>query len=99
MTTTTITQTIQIRCIRKPDRNNPHRHIMGIGGLNPDNTRWYLSEEQAIQGMETGRWSFYVSAGGRTVNVIIATRNGNKYLKTQADGALPDNLLSLPECP
>jgi hypothetical protein len=33
------------------------------------------------------------------VNVIVATHNGNKYIKTEADGIHPDNLLALPECP
>jgi hypothetical protein len=41
-----------------------------------------------------------VQAGGRGVWVIIAVSQcGHKYLKTQADGLQPDNLLSLPECP
>jgi hypothetical protein len=31
--------------------------------------------------------------------VIVGTsRYGHKYLKTEADGEQPDNLLSLPEC-
>jgi hypothetical protein len=33
------------------------------------------------------------------VKVIIATRLGREYLKTEADGEQPDNLLALPECP
>ncbi|WP_414648332.1 DUF3892 domain-containing protein, partial [Dinghuibacter sp.] len=35
---------------------------------------------------------------GRSVNVVVAQRNGRKYLKTEADAYRPDNLLSLPEC-
>ena len=59
-----------------------------------------VTEAAAIAGIKRGEWSFYVHAGGRTVGVIIATsRYGNEYLKTQADGEQPDNLLSLPECP
>jgi hypothetical protein len=43
---------------------------------------------------------FHVRVGGRPVRVIVAvSRFGNKYLKTEADGAEPNNLLSLPECP
>jgi Protein of unknown function (DUF3892) len=38
-------------------------------------------------------------AGGRTVAVIVAFHSGRKYLKTEADGYSPDNLLALPECP
>ena len=49
--------------------------------------------------MEDGRWSFYVHASTMTVDVIIATRLGRKYLKTVRDGQTPDNLLALPECP
>jgi hypothetical protein len=31
--------------------------------------------------------------------IIAVSPYGHKYLKTQADGEHPDNLLSLPECP
>ncbi|MBA4156890.1 MAG: DUF3892 domain-containing protein [Gemmatimonadetes bacterium] len=30
--------------------------------------------------------------------VAATSRFGKKYLKTEADGELPNNLLSLPEC-
>ncbi|MEF9605660.1 DUF3892 domain-containing protein, partial [Paracoccus sp. PXZ] len=45
-----------------------------------------------------GTWRFWTSVNGNSVWVIIATRNGKKYLKTEADGAEPNNLLSLPRC-
>lgn len=91
---------IRVECIRKPDRSNPHRHITHIGGRNSDGTRWFLTEENAIQGIRQGKWSFYVHAGNRMVSVIIArSQQGHDYLKTEADAYRPDNLLSLPECP
>jgi hypothetical protein len=63
-------------------------------------TRWKLTQQEAIYAIETGAWRFYVSVGGSTVWVIVATSgSGNKYLKTQNDGEQPNNLLSLPECP
>jgi hypothetical protein len=89
---------VQVQCITKSNRTSPHERITHIGGKNADGTRWKVSEERAIQGIENGEWSFYVSAGGRTADVIIATRLGRKYLKTVNDGETPDNLLSLPEC-
>lgn len=88
----------RIDCINKDDRYSPHERIQYIGGANSDGTRWRLSLDEAIQGIEGGRWSFYVQVGGHTVTVLVAERDGRKYLRTEADGDSPDNLLSLPEC-
>jgi hypothetical protein len=92
-------QRIQVRCINKRQHNNPHERIVRIGGSNADGTTWSLSETDAIIAIEVGKYSFFVSVSLRTVDVIVATHNGRKYLKTTADGYEPNNLLSLPECP
>lgn len=92
-------QNVQISCINKTPRMDPHDRIQSVGGVNSDGTRWKLGQHEAIAGVETGKWQFYVSVQGKSVWVVVATsRWGNKYLKTQDDGEQPNNLLSLPEC-
>lgn len=59
---------------------------------------WKHRESDAIRWIKSATESYYVSKGGHTVRVIIAVQ-GREYLKTEADGYSPDNLLALPECP
>ena len=90
---------VEIKCINKNDRNDPHERILSIGGVNATGTRWKMSQSDAINAIENGTYSFYVSAAKESAWVIVRTRNGRKYLRTQTDDTKLDNLLSLPECP
>jgi hypothetical protein len=90
----------RVTCINKTDRPDPHERIRRIGGTNPDGGAWRLSLADAIAGIESRKWSFYVErpTGDRVDVVVAVSRFGNKYLKTTADGDQPNNLLALPEC-
>jgi hypothetical protein len=91
---------VEIKCINKTDRYDAHERIKNVGGVNPDGARWRLSQPEAITGIENGTWTFFVRQQGNAVRVVVAvSRYGTKYLKTEADGEQPNNLLSLPECP
>ena len=89
----------RVSCITKRgDHYDAHERISAIGGVNANKSSWKLSEDKAIKYIEDGTYEFYVSANGKAVDVIIATHNKRKYLKTTADGYSPNNLLNLPEC-
>lgn len=89
----------QISCVNKQPRNDPHLRISHVGGVNDQGQRWKWTTDQAIAAIEARTHTFYVMAGGRRADVIVAVSvAGNKYLKTTADDTRVDNLLSLPEC-
>ncbi len=90
---------VEIKCINKSNRFSPYERILNIGGINPNGTRWKITVDRAIQGMEQGKWQFFVRNGLAQVDVVIAVHIGHKYIKTKNDGIEPNNLLSLPECP
>jgi hypothetical protein len=100
MATATETKTLQIKCINKQDRPNPHERITHVGGY--DGGAWKMTQAQAIAHIEAGSRKFWVKPPNfkESVWVVVAvSRFGNKYLKTAADGEGENNLLSLPECP
>tara|TARA_R110000787_G_scaffold42533_1_gene104565 strand:+ start:255 stop:536 length:282 start_codon:yes stop_codon:yes gene_type:complete len=93
-----MTQTAQIKCINKTNRASAWERISHVGGFAQN--QWKLTLDDAIGKIERGEWKFYVSVGGDSVWVDVAvSASGNKYLKTRPDGDMPNNLLSLPECP
>jgi Protein of unknown function (DUF3892) len=90
---------LQIRCINKSDRSSPYERIRNVGGTFSDGSRWKQSQEQTIREIEAKEYEYFVSEGGKAADVIVASHDGHKYIKTTADGLHPNNLLSLPKCP
>lgn len=85
----------EITCINKRgDHYDPHERISYIG----QQGNWKISEDNAIRRIQSASDSFYVTVGGRTVDVVVAVHSGREYLKTQSDSYAPNNLLSLREC-
>lgn len=86
----------QVTCII-PDGADADRRIDSIGGSSGGG--WKLRLDDAISRIEGGKEAFWTTANGKSVWVVVAVRNGRKYLKTELDGAEPNNLLALPRCP
>jgi hypothetical protein len=62
---TTAVATVQVMCINKTDRYDAYERIRNIGGINGDGSRWKLSIDEAIAGIERGKWRFYTHVQGR----------------------------------
>ena len=90
----------RVQCVDGADRASPEERIVRIGGTNTVGVNWRLTQDEAISGIEGGRWDFFVlSRTGRALDVIVATGpSGRKYIKTSADGDQPDQLLELRTC-
>ena len=88
---------LQIRCVIKEPRFDPHKSITHVGGGTPGHY-WQQTQKQTIEEIEAGTYEYYVDVGGKEVDVIVATHGGHKYIKTKPDGVDPNNLLSLPDC-
>jgi len=91
----------QVTCINKTPRNDPWDRIHQFGGPNADGTPWRLSHSAMVAAVKSGQYGeFWVErpAGHRVKCIVAKSRFGNEYVKTEADGEQPDNLLSLAEC-
>lgn len=85
---------LQVTCINKIPRDNPHEGITHLGGAG-----WKKTREQVITEIESNENSFYTSVSGKTAYVGVVNGPNGKYVRTHADGYWNDNLLALPECP
>lgn len=85
---------LQVTCITKrPAHYDPHERIQALGGSD-----WYRAEDDVIRDIERAANSYYVRADGRSVQVVVSSHRGRKYLKTTADRYPRNNLLALPDC-
>ena len=94
-----MTDLVQVQCV-KCDKAKAHHRVRYVGGVNPDGTRWTLTEDAAIAGMKTGKWRFWTAGQRKSVWIVAArSASGREYLKAEPDWVQPATLLALPECP
>jgi hypothetical protein len=90
---------IRVDCIIRGAHPSAHHRVLAIGGRSRDGHPWRLSEEAAIAAIDNERATFYVEwPQGHRLDVVVAEGLGKRYLKTEADGEMPDRLLALPDC-
>lgn len=73
---------------------DPLERVATIGGVNPDHTRWNLTQAAAIALIEKGTDEFFFHAGAQRVRVIVRTHRGEKYLQSEREQTHPDDLLN-----
>lgn len=71
-----------------PDGSDPDNRIDSVGGVG-----WTLSEDALIGEIEDGA-NYYVEVDSQRVGVVVAERDGRKYLRTDPDKTAENNLLS-----
>jgi hypothetical protein len=96
MSITVGTQQVKVTCIRVKTYNaSGYESITHIGGAG-----WIWDKERAIRELEspTPSYSFHTLVNGKRAEVGVFERDGQKYLRTYADGYWNNNLEALPLC-
>jgi hypothetical protein len=87
----------RVSCTQKREK---HEHIVSLGCYGPGNTFHNFSEAEVISRIEKREDTFYSERpDGHVAEIIVETREGEKFLKTKPDGEKPNNLDWLPDCP
>jgi Protein of unknown function (DUF3892) len=86
------TCSMQATCTTKTSYQSPDARISHIGGYG-----WLFTQEQAVRAISNGQYALCMYAEGRIANIIIASYEGNLYLKAVTDSEHPEKLLSLPD--
>lgn len=90
----------QVTC-HTPDNLDSDRRLQGLGGPGNDgNSPWWHDIDTLIDGIEHGRFNLWTKTpDGRWAWVYVVNGRRRKYLTTDPDGLLPNNLLALRVCP
>ena len=85
---------VQVTCVNKQSRQNPHEGITHLGGAT-----WRWTRQEVINSINAGTNTFYTFANGKRADVGVVNGSSGQYVRTHADGQWNDNLLALGECP
>ncbi|HSF54725.1 MAG TPA: hypothetical protein VLA71_13280 [Algoriphagus sp.] len=71
--------------------------ITHIGGRNPLGEVWSLKIEEVIEGIQSGKWEFFMNLGRNSYPVMLSESSIGFDLKSA--GTEKNLILELPDCP
>ena len=89
----------EVTCVVMERQGEPPLNLTHVGGGTPRGRGWRLTIDEAIEGINEGKWLFFVSLGKtRHTLVVGTTKLGFRYLRGENDAPGATILLTLPEC-
>jgi hypothetical protein len=90
---------LKVKWVDKSNQPAPSQRIRQIGG-DSRQMRWQHTQEQAIESIERGLFTYYVEKDARILKLDVGlTADGKKYLTVPKAGGDPQLLLDLPGLP
>jgi hypothetical protein len=90
----------EVTCITKSNPNSKqHEHITHLGNTAEG---WKQTREEVIRLIDAKIYTYFAKdpyTGKRSDVVVVRPAGAVPYVRTQADGTMNDNLLSLKQCP
>ena len=91
---------LRILCAKKISEGPLVGSITHIGGVNGTVDKWTISIKEAIEGINSQTWEFYIAENREELQVIICTSTDSEsILSAKGQGYLHNLLEDLPECP
>ncbi|MDP1598719.1 DUF3892 domain-containing protein [Phenylobacterium sp.] len=84
---------LQVTCINKTPRNDPHQGITYLGGAG-----FKYSRQQVVDFINGRIHTFYTKTNGVRAEIGVNGNAPNQWVQTYADKQWNNNLLALPEC-
>ena len=69
---------VQVTCINKQPRNNPHEGITHLGGAT-----WKWTRQQVIDSIKAGANTFYTQVGGKRAEVGVVNGPNGEYVTSR----------------